>query len=207
MAGPADEGVRHCCAPNPYSVMGFTEVLAQLPRIMRLLGCIKRTLAQSVRRGRGHRRTGFSLPRGAIAESLGIPVIYYISPKLWAWRRAGSRFLRRHVDRIISILPFEVDFYARHGMAIDYVGHPLLDSIRTRQILDTPRLAGESASFRAAANKSRPCCRFSPAPPLCSPRFGAGIRTTGSPRHGQDLILQMLDFKSAGHPGRQRGPL
>jgi lipid-A-disaccharide synthase len=74
-----------------------------------------------------------------IARSLGIPVVYYISPKLWAWREGRVDFLRRHVDRLISILPFEVDFYARHGIAVDYVGHPLLDSIRTANILSTPQ--------------------------------------------------------------------
>ena len=142
MAGPAmrDEGVEALLRTESLSVMGFTEVLAQLPKIMRLLGTIKEQL-------RAIRpdvvvvidAPDFHFRVARIAESLGIPVIYYISPKLWAWREGRVEFLRRHVDRIISILPFEVDFYARHGMAIDYVGHPLLDSIRTRQILDTPK--------------------------------------------------------------------
>ena len=141
MAGPAmrDEGVEALLRTESLSVMGFTEVLAQLPRIMRLLGTIKEQL-------RAIRpdvvvvidAPDFHFRVARIAESLGIPVIYYISPKLWAWREGRVDFLRRHVDRLVSILPFEVEFYARHGMAIDYVGHPLLDSIRTQKILATP---------------------------------------------------------------------
>jgi lipid-A-disaccharide synthase len=140
MAGPAmrEEGVDARLKTEALSVMGFTEVLAQLPRIMGLL----RTLKEELTRIRPDVVVVIDAPDfhfrvARIAGSLGIPVVYYISPKLWAWREGRVKFLRRHVDRLISILPFEVDFYARHGMAIDYVGHPLLDSIRTQKILET----------------------------------------------------------------------
>lgn len=140
MAGPAmrAEGVEPRLQTESLSVMGFTEVLVQLPKIFGLLRTLKEELAATrpdvvvvIDAPDFH----FRLAR--IAGSLGIPVVYYISPKLWAWREGRVKFLRRHVDRLISILPFEVEFYARHGMDIDYVGHPLLDSIRTSQILET----------------------------------------------------------------------
>lgn len=144
MAGPAmrSEGVEARLETEALSVMGFTEVLAQLPRIAGLLRRIRRELTRTrpdvvvvIDAPDFHFRVA------RIAGRLGIPVVYYISPKLWAWREGRVEFLRRHASRLVSILPFEVDFYARHGMAIDYVGHPLLDSIRTPQILDTKPLA------------------------------------------------------------------
>ncbi len=140
MAGPAmrGEGVEARLETEALSVMGFTEVLAQLPRIVGLLRTVKAELTSArpdvvvvIDAPDFHFRVA------RIAQSLGIPVVYYISPKLWAWREGRVSFLRRHVNRLISILPFEVEFYARHGMTIDYVGHPLLDSIRTPEILAT----------------------------------------------------------------------
>jgi lipid-A-disaccharide synthase len=141
MAGPAmrQEGVEPLLATESLSVMGFTEVLAQLPRIVRLL----RTVRERMKAMRPDVVVVIDAPDFHfrvvnIAKSLGIPVVYYISPKLWAWRQGRAEFLRRNVDRLVCILPFEVDFYARRGMDVDYVGHPLLDSIRTEAILRTP---------------------------------------------------------------------
>ncbi|SFL32792.1 lipid-A-disaccharide synthase [Desulfomicrobium norvegicum] len=142
MAGPAmrEEGVEARLCTEALSVMGFTEVLAQLPRIMGLL----RTLESQLATSRPDVVVVIDAPDfhfrvARIAQRLGIPVVYYISPKLWAWREGRVEFLQRHVDRLISILPFEVEFYARHGMSIDYVGHPLLDSIKTPRIMNVRR--------------------------------------------------------------------
>lgn len=63
-------------------------------------------------------------------KRLGLTTIYYISPQVWAWRRYRVRTIRRYVDRMIVILPFEVEFYRREGISVDYVGHPLMDSVR-----------------------------------------------------------------------------
>jgi lipid-A-disaccharide synthase len=65
-----------------------------------------------------------------MAKRLSIPVFYYISPQVWAWRRGRVRTLKRLVDDMAVILPFEVEFYRRHGMKAHYVGHPLLDVVR-----------------------------------------------------------------------------
>jgi lipid-A-disaccharide synthase len=62
-----------------------------------------------------------------IARALGIPVFYYISPQIWAWRRGRVRTLKRLANDMAVILPFEVDFYAGYGMEVHYVGHPLVD--------------------------------------------------------------------------------
>lgn len=141
MAGPAmrSDGVEALLQTEDLSVMGFTEVLSQLPKILRLLRKTKDEMARLrpdvvvvIDAPNFH----FRVTR--IAGALGIPVVYYISPKLWAWREGRVEFLRRNVHRIISILPFEIEFYARHGMRIDYIGHPLLDSIRTARNMETP---------------------------------------------------------------------
>src|SRR5204862_3667717 len=61
----------------------------------------------------------------------GIKVIYYVSPQLWAWRSYRVRNVRRDVDLLLSILPFEKKWYARHGMTqVKYVGHPLAGEVR-----------------------------------------------------------------------------
>lgn len=63
-------------------------------------------------------------------KRLGLRTIYYIGPQVWAWRTYRVRAIRRYVDRLLVILPFEVEFYRRHGIAAEYVGHPLVDTVR-----------------------------------------------------------------------------
>jgi lipid-A-disaccharide synthase len=71
----------------------------------------------------------FNLLVAGKAKRLGIPVFYYISPQVWAWRRGRVRKIRRLVNRMGVILPFEEDFFRRYGMEVDFVGHPLLDCV------------------------------------------------------------------------------
>lgn len=117
------------------SVMGITEVLSHLPRILGMLKRIRQELAA--------RRPdavilvdapSFNFRIAKYAKELGIPVYYYISPKIWAWRTGRVKFIRRYVDKVISILPFEVDFYRQHDMEIDYVGNPLVDMVDWNEI-------------------------------------------------------------------------
>ena len=60
----------------------------------------------------------------------GFKIAYYISPQVWAWRRYRVRALRRDVDRMLVILPFEEDFYKQAGLTVEYVGHPLADAVK-----------------------------------------------------------------------------
>ena len=78
----------------------------------------------------------FNFRVAKIAHSLNIPVYYFIPPKVWAWRTGRVKFLRRYVRRIFSILPFEVEFYRRHGMEVTYVGNPLVDLVNYNAIKD-----------------------------------------------------------------------
>ncbi|MBU2537006.1 MAG: lipid-A-disaccharide synthase [Proteobacteria bacterium] len=73
----------------------------------------------------------FNLIMAKKAKRLGIPVFYYISPQVWAWRSGRVKTIKKLVDRMAVILPFEQEFYRKRGMAVDFVGHPLMDSVRT----------------------------------------------------------------------------
>jgi lipid-A-disaccharide synthase len=70
---------------------------------------------------------GFNFRIAEFAKKSGFRVFYYISPKLWAWKEGRVERVRRYVDRMYIIFPFEVDFYKKHGITVEYRGNPLLD--------------------------------------------------------------------------------
>ncbi|MDH3360352.1 MAG: lipid-A-disaccharide synthase, partial [Desulfobulbaceae bacterium] len=72
---------------------------------------------------------GFNLMMAAYAKKLGIPIFYYISPQVWAWHASRIKKIKKLVNRMAVILPFEQGFYQKRGMKVDFVGHPLLDSV------------------------------------------------------------------------------
>ena len=74
---------------------------------------------------------GFNLSIAKKVHKLGIPVYYYISPKIWAWKSWRIRNIRRDVDELFSILPFEVEYFRRHSYNIHYVGNPTVDEIES----------------------------------------------------------------------------
>ena len=80
---------------------------------------------------------GFNLKIAKYVKTrLNIPVYYYISPKIWAWKEWRVKSIRRYVDRLYSILPFEVPFYARHHYEVEYVGNPTVDELAVRPFAD-----------------------------------------------------------------------
>ncbi|MFH1090193.1 MAG: lipid-A-disaccharide synthase, partial [Pseudomonadota bacterium] len=72
-----------------------------------------------------------------VAKKAGVPVFYFICPQVWAWRTGRVRKMKARVDRLVVVFPFELDFYHRHGLSADFVGHPLLD------VMGPPRPKGE----------------------------------------------------------------
>jgi lipid-A-disaccharide synthase len=141
------------------SVMGGTEVLTALPRAAALLFRI----GAQLRRRRKEidavvliDAPEFNFQVARIACGLGLPVYYYIAPKVWAWRTGRVRFLRRHVRRLFCILPFETDFYRRHGMPEQqaiFVGNPLVDLIdweTVRHVTPLPERIGIKPGSRAS---------------------------------------------------------
>jgi lipid-A-disaccharide synthase len=108
------------------AVVGLVEVLSHLPRIYRQF---RRLLAQVDRR-RPDAAVLIDFPEFnfRLARQLhrrGIPVVYYISPQLWAWNQGRVKLVRRYVRKMLVIFPFEQEFYARHGIEARFVGHPL----------------------------------------------------------------------------------
>jgi lipid-A-disaccharide synthase len=72
---------------------------------------------------------GFNLKVAKWAKQQGLKVIYYIAPQVWAWHQSRVKQMRKYIDKLLVILPFEKDFFAKHGIEAEFVGHPLLDAI------------------------------------------------------------------------------
>jgi len=72
----------------------------------------------------------FNLRLAKKAKRAGVPVVYFVSPQVWAWRRGRVRQIAANVDRMLVILPFEEEFYRRSGVPVEFVGHPLVDLVR-----------------------------------------------------------------------------
>jgi len=75
---------------------------------------------------------GFNLRIAAFAKKAGYRTFYYISPKLWAWNEKRVEKIRKYIDRMFIIFPFEVDFYRKHGISVEYQGNPLIDETEKR---------------------------------------------------------------------------
>ncbi len=111
--------------------MGFVEVLKNLRTILRNIDfCRRDILAYRPDALVLIDYPGFNLRIARWAKQQGLKVIYYISPQIWAWHTSRVHAIRRDVDKMLVILPFEVDFYRRYGVEVEFVGHPLLDAIR-----------------------------------------------------------------------------
>ncbi|MBI5235902.1 MAG: lipid-A-disaccharide synthase [Deltaproteobacteria bacterium] len=119
------------------SVVGVVEVIEKLPTLWRSYATLKRRLAEgSFDAVVLIDFPDFNLRIAKAAKKLGIPVIYYISPQVWAWRRGRIKTIAALVKKMLVVFPFEVEFYKKAGVDVEYVGHPLGDRVRcelTRQ--------------------------------------------------------------------------
>lgn len=112
------------------AVVGIAEVVRELPRIRRVF----RKLLQAAETRRPSLAVlvdfpDFNLRLARRLRRRGIPVLYYVSPQVWAWRRRRVRTIARLVDRMLVLFPFEVDVYRGHDLQVDHVGHPLVDDV------------------------------------------------------------------------------
>lgn len=87
---------------------------------------------------------GFNLRIAEYVKNLGIKVYYYISPQIWAWKTGRVHTIKKFVDRMFVILPFEKEFYAKYGYAVDFVGHPLLDAMKDLPELNVEKFKAEN---------------------------------------------------------------
>lgn len=81
---------------------------------------------------------GFNMRLAARVKSPRMPIVWYIAPQLWAWGERRASDLARVVDRLLVVFPFEVEFFERHGIAAEYVGHPLMESLGEQRVARDP---------------------------------------------------------------------
>ena len=125
-----EAGVRILFNSSEMAVVGLTEVLSRLTTVTRAYLRLKSILRKDqpvllILMD----YPDFNLRLARAAKRFQVPVLYYISPQVWAWRKGRVETIRRYVDRMAVILPFEKDFYRKRGLAVEYVGHPLLEEI------------------------------------------------------------------------------
>ncbi len=142
-------GLRQVVRSEDMAVMGITEVVQHLPRIYREFQKLKSAI-------RAH------LPAIAVLidfpdihfklaqefHRLGIPVIFFVSPQIWAWKKKRIKLVQKFVDKMLVIFPFEQAFYREHGVSVEFVGHPLAD-------LPLPGITREHFARESGLNASR----------------------------------------------------
>jgi lipid-A-disaccharide synthase len=145
------EGVRTVVDSQEMAVVGFFEVLARYPFFRRVFKRMERLLA-------GEKPDalllvdypGFNLRLAAKAHALGIPVLYYVSPQVWAWHKSRIPKMARILDLLMVIFPFEVDVFKGTGLKTVFVGHPLVESVKRTLAKPTAELPWPEGRNRVA---------------------------------------------------------
>ena len=130
------------------AVMGLTEVLTHLPRLMRLRADLRRRILEwrpDVFIGVDYKE--FNLGLAKQLKRAGLATVQYVSPQVWAWRQGRVRTIGASVDLVLCLFPFEPDFYREHGVRAAFVGHPLADQI--------PLAGGSRRGARRTRDRSR----------------------------------------------------
>ena len=138
------------------AVTGLTEALTKIPRSIA-------TLRRLVATARAHRPDAlvvidspdFNFRLAPRIRRLGVPVVYYISPQIWAWRKGRLKSIREFADRVLVIFPFEEAIYREGGVPVEFVGHPLVDLV-------TPSAPREAFLSAHGLSASAPCVALLP---------------------------------------------
>jgi len=133
LGGPRmrEAGVELVAENSAIAVVGITEVLGKAPTVWRLI----RQLCEEAERRRPKLAIlvdspGFNLRLARRLNAQGVPIVYFISPHVWAWKRWRIHAIRNRVKRMLCIFPFEEQYYRDRGVAADFVGHPQVDEVR-----------------------------------------------------------------------------
>lgn len=123
-------GLKPQCRMADISIMGFDGLITSLPRILQ----IRRRLVQDMLEQPPDLFIGIDVPDFNLTvesrlKRSGIPTLHYVSPTVWAWRSYRIAKIRRSVDHMLTLFPFEAEFYQRHGVPVTFVGHPMADEI------------------------------------------------------------------------------
>lgn len=136
------------------SVMGLVEPLKRLPELLSMRKAIKQYCCQhDVDCFIGIDSPDFNLNIERFTRKQNIKTVHYVSPSVWAWRQGRVKGIRKSVDLMLTLLPFESDFYRLHGVPEQFVGHPLADDItlscdteKARKLLDINEVIGQNTS-------------------------------------------------------------
>lgn len=193
----AAQGAQILAHVRDLAVVGLVEVVSRLPHLRRVY---RRVLAEVERRPPDLAvlidYAGFNLRLARALHGRGVPVVYYVSPQVWAWRRGRIRTMRRTLRRMLVIFPFEEALYRQEEVPVTFVGHPLVDLVR-------PAADREAFLTRSGLDPSRPVLAVLP-----------GSRPQEVRRHLPPLreaLLRLvrrradLQFLVAGAPSLERG--
>ena len=141
----AEAGARVVLPLAERAVVGFVEVFKSLGYFRRALATVAAELDEHPPAGIILVDfPGFNFRAARLASARGIPVIYYISPQIWAWHRRRIHEMSRWLKKILVIFPFEVELYQQAGIDVEFVGHPLMDALET---LEDPRQVRSAMGF------------------------------------------------------------
>jgi lipid-A-disaccharide synthase len=158
MGGPrmAEAGVELIADYHEVAVVGISEVLHKIPTVIG----VQRRIASEAKKRRPSLAVlvdspGTHLGVARRLKNIGIPVGYFIGPQVWAWRSGRVRVVKRLVNRMVVIFPFEEKFYRDAGVPVDFVGHPLVDIVR-------PTMTRDEFVARHGLDASRPIVTLLP---------------------------------------------
>jgi lipid-A-disaccharide synthase len=125
-------GMMLLSSSDELGVVGVSEVIKKLGTVWR----VYRKLCQFLRTQRPDLvilidYPDFNFRLAKFAHKLGIPIVYYISPQVWAWRSGRVKFIQRFVTKMLVIFPFEREFYQKYGVDVEWVGHPLVETVKS----------------------------------------------------------------------------
>ncbi len=201
-------GVEPVIRSEDLAVVGIFEVIGHLPRIWRRF---RQLIASAARRKPEVAiltdSPDFHFRVGAKLKKLKIPIVYLVAPQVWAWRKGRVKTMRRIIDRLLCIFPFEEAFFRQHGVPVTYIGHPLVSRVRpnlsrgrlfpeTQPPLDRPLVAVLPGSRRGEALRHIP--DLVRAAEILSKGRNLSFILPASPNCGVDFFTQSL----AGSPIR-----
>lgn len=132
-----EAGVRIVYDIKNLGVIGLVEIVKSLPKFFKLRTYLKRIMMKE--------RPdvlvcidypGFNMKLAEVAHQLGIPVLYYIAPTIWAWHSSRGKTIKKYVTKVASIFPFEAEAYGKYNCDVEFVGHPLLDIVHPTMSVD-----------------------------------------------------------------------
>ncbi len=151
-----EAGVELVADYSSIAVMGLSEVVRHLPATWKILRqvegeAVRRQAALAVLVG----SPGMNLPLARRLHRHGVRMVGFISPQVWAWKRFRVRVIRKCIERMLVIFPFEEQFYQQYGTPVDFVGHPLVDIVR-------PDMTRERFAAKHGLDASRPILTLLP---------------------------------------------